>query len=230
MSASDRRGWIERARRLYATPIGGRFIRYTLVSVFNVVFSVAVVSIVFGVFRIWTEVPSTLFANVVTIPPAYYLTRTWAWGKSGRSHLMREVVPFWVMTLAGIALSIATSSEARHLGIAHHLNRTDRTALLVMANLLAFGVTWIGKFLAERPVPGTVCQTGRIDLHRHFCHPMTRRLANRVLIGSRIFANGEVVLFDDRADAEPSEVWKVVMFPGPTSEDGPAFRLLLELA
>ncbi len=148
MSASDRRGWIERARRLYATPIGGRFIRYTLVSVFNVVFSVAVVSIVFGVFRIWTEVPSTLFANVVTIPPAYYLTRTWAWGKSGRSHLMREVVPFWVMTLAGIALSIATSSEARHLGIAHHLNRTDRTALLVMANLLAFGVTWIGKFLA----------------------------------------------------------------------------------
>ncbi|MGP8163498.1 MAG: hypothetical protein ACLQAN_06970 [Acidimicrobiales bacterium] len=59
---------------------------------------------------------------------------------------------------------------------------------------------------------------------------MTRRLANRVLIGSRTFANGEVVLFDDRADAEPSEVWKVVMFPGPTSEDGPAFRLLLELA
>jgi hypothetical protein len=55
-------------------------------------------------------------------------------------------------------------------------------------------------------------------------------LANRVLIGSRTLANGEVVLLDDRADAEPSEVWKVVMFPGLTSEDGPAFRLLLELA
>jgi putative flippase GtrA len=147
MSSNARLSVVERARDLYATPTGGRFIRYTLVSAFNVVFSVAVLALVFGVFRLWTEVPSTLFANVVAIPPAYYLTRTWAWGKSGRSHLMKEVVPFWAMTLVGIAFSIATAAEARHLGIAHHLGRIDRTALLVAANLFAFGVTWIGKFL-----------------------------------------------------------------------------------
>jgi putative flippase GtrA len=147
MSSNARLSVVERARDLYATPTGGRFIRYTLVSAFNVAFSVAVLALVFGVFRLWTEVPSTLFANVVTIPPAYYLTRTWAWGKSGRSHLMKEVVPFWAMTLVGIAFSIATAAEARHLGIAYHLGRIDRTVLLVAANLFAFGVTWIGKFL-----------------------------------------------------------------------------------
>jgi putative flippase GtrA len=138
---------LERARRFYATRTGGRFVRFAFVSAFNLVFSVAVLAIVFGVFRLWTEVPSTLFANVVTIPPAYYLTRTWAWGKSGRSHLMKEVVPFWAMTLVGIAFSIVTAAEARHLGLAHHLGRVDRTALVVAANLFAFGVTWIGKFL-----------------------------------------------------------------------------------
>ena len=147
MSSNARLNVIDRARDLYATPTGGRFVRYTFVSAFNVAFSVAVLAIVFGVFRLWTEVPSTLFANVVTIPPAYYLTRTWAWGKSGRSHLMKEVVPFWAMTLVGIAFSIATAAEARHLGITYHLGRVDRTVLVVAANLFAFGVTWIGKFL-----------------------------------------------------------------------------------
>lgn len=138
---------LQRARRFYATRTGGTLVRYTLVSVFNVVFSVVVLVLVYGVFRLWTEVPSTLFANVVTIPPAYYLTRNWAWGKSGRSHLMKEVVPFWAMTLVGIAFSIVTAAEARHLGLAYHLSRIDRTALVVAANLFAFGVTWIGKFL-----------------------------------------------------------------------------------
>jgi putative flippase GtrA len=147
MSSDTRLSVIERARDLYASPTGGRLVRFTFVSAFNVVFSVTVLAIVFGVFRLWTEVPSTVFANVVTIPPAYYLTRTWAWGKSGRSHLMKEVVPFWAMTLVGIAFPLATAAEARHLGLAHHLGRVDRTALVVAANLFAFGVTWIGKFL-----------------------------------------------------------------------------------
>jgi putative flippase GtrA len=138
----------ERLRLFYATQAGGRFIRYTIVSAFNVAFSVFVLAIVFGVFRVWTEVPSTLFANIVAIPPGYYLTRTWAWGKSGRSHLLKEVVPFWVMTIAGVLLALATSDEARHIGLAHHLSRADRTGLLVVANLLAFGVVWIAKFFA----------------------------------------------------------------------------------
>jgi len=60
---------------------------------------------------------------------------------------MKEVVPFWAMTLVGIAFPLATAAEARHLGLAHHLGRTDRTGLVVAANLFAFGVTWIGKFL-----------------------------------------------------------------------------------
>jgi len=56
-------------------------------------------------------------------------------------------VPFWAMTLVGIAFSIVTAAEARHLGITYHLGRVDRTVLVVAANLFAFGVTWIGKFL-----------------------------------------------------------------------------------
>ena len=57
-----------------------------------------------------------VFANAVATFPSYWLNRNWAWGKSGRSHLMKEVVPFWVMSAFGIAFSIVGASVARHLG------------------------------------------------------------------------------------------------------------------
>ena len=50
--------------------------------------------------------PSAIFANAVATFPSYWLNRRWAWGKSGRSHFMKEIVPFWAMSAAGIAFSI----------------------------------------------------------------------------------------------------------------------------
>ena len=86
--------------------------RYATVSVISTVVSFSVLGLVFGVFRLWSEVPSTVFANLVASVPAYYLNRTWSWGKSGRSHVFKEVVPFWTMTAIGITMSIGTASLA----------------------------------------------------------------------------------------------------------------------
>ncbi|HEX2117654.1 MAG TPA: hypothetical protein VHF91_00595, partial [Acidimicrobiales bacterium] len=35
----------------------------------------------------------------------YYLNRKWAWGKKGKSHLMKEIVPFWSLALLGLIFS-----------------------------------------------------------------------------------------------------------------------------
>lgn len=133
--------------RLYQTPHGRKLFRYTMVSAISTVVSFAVLGIVYGVLRLWSEVPSTLFANVVATVPSYYLNRNWAWGKSGRSHLTREVLPFWGMALSGILFSIFTATEARHLSDVHHLHHFGRTVLVLGANLAAFGVLWVLKFL-----------------------------------------------------------------------------------
>ena len=37
--------------------------------------------------------------------PAYYLNRAWVWGKRGKSHLTKEVVPFWAFAFSGLVLS-----------------------------------------------------------------------------------------------------------------------------
>jgi hypothetical protein len=71
----------------------------------------------------------------------------WVWGKGGRSHLMKEIVPFWVMSAIGIVVSIGGAAVARHLGKTHHLSHPKETALLLVANLLSFGVFWVAKYM-----------------------------------------------------------------------------------
>jgi putative flippase GtrA len=118
-----------------------------MVSVISTVMAFTVLGIVFGVLRLWTEVPSAIFANIVMIVPNYYLNRAWVWGKFGRSSWRREVLPFWIISVWGIVLSIATAALAHHISAANHLSHNAATALLLTITLFAFGVVWALKFL-----------------------------------------------------------------------------------
>jgi putative flippase GtrA len=136
--------------RLWAfcrTPEGLKVIRYTTVSIISALTSLVVLTLVYGVLRLWTEVVSTLFANIVAGVPSYILNRRWVWGKSGRSRLWREVLPFWVMSLTGIGFALFTASMAHDFADQHHLHHLARTVLVVGANVAAFGILWFLKFL-----------------------------------------------------------------------------------
>ena len=98
------------------TPEARQLIRYTMVSVISTAVSFGVLALVFGVFHLWGEVGSTVFANAVASVPSYFLTRNWVWGKSGRSHLVKEIIPFWAMSALGIAFSIVGAAVAKHIG------------------------------------------------------------------------------------------------------------------
>jgi putative flippase GtrA len=126
---------------------GRKIFRYTMVSVISSVVSAIVIVLVYGVAKWWTEVPSTIFCNAVATFPSYWLNRQWAWGKSGRSHFMKEVVPFWVMAAMGIAFSIVGASLARHIGTHYRFGHTEQTVFVLVANFLSFAVFWVVKLL-----------------------------------------------------------------------------------
>ena len=141
---------LSRVRRFYDwlhTHEGRKIFRYSMVSVISTAVSAVVIVLVYGVFKVWTEVPSTIFANAVATFPSYWLNRQWAWGKKGRSHLVKEVLPFWVMAAMGIAFSIVGAALARRIGIHYKLSRFDQTLLVVVANFLSFAVFWVVKLL-----------------------------------------------------------------------------------
>ena len=58
-------------------------IKFTMVSVISALTSLVVLAIVYGVLRLWSEVPSVLFANLTAGIPSYILNRRWVWGKIG---------------------------------------------------------------------------------------------------------------------------------------------------
>ncbi|HTZ10332.1 MAG TPA: GtrA family protein [Acidimicrobiales bacterium] len=140
-------GALERVRRLYQTPSGRRLVRYAAVSVISTAVSFSVLGLVYGVFRWWSEAPSAAFANIVASVPAYTLNRRWSWGKSGRSHVFKEVVPFWTMTVIGIVLSTLSATGAHHFSNDHHLHHLARTVVVEGANTGSFAVLWVVKFL-----------------------------------------------------------------------------------
>ncbi len=133
--------------RFARTPEGLKLIRYTTVSIISALTSLVILTFVYGVLRLWSEVFSTLFANVMAGIPSYFLNRQWVWKKGGRSHLWREVLPFWVMSLTGIGFALFTASWAHNFADEHHLQHLARTVLVVGANVGAFGLLWVLKFL-----------------------------------------------------------------------------------
>ena len=133
--------------RLAGTPEGLKVVKYTAVSAISALTSLVVLTLVYGVLQLWSAVISTLFANVVAGVPSYLLNRRWVWGKSGRSHWWREILPFWVMSLTGIGFALFTATMAKDFAAAHHLHHLAKTVLVVGANIAAFGILWLLKFL-----------------------------------------------------------------------------------
>jgi hypothetical protein len=51
------------------------------------------------------------------------------------------------MSISGIGFALYTASLAHNFADAHHLQHLPRTALVVGANIAAFGILWFLKFL-----------------------------------------------------------------------------------
>ena len=132
---------------MIAHPSSVKLIKYAGVSVISTVVSQVTLFLTFGVFQLMSEVPANFVANVVATIPSYTLNRRWVWGKGGKSHFWREVVPFWVLSFIGLAFSSVAVWSAGQFARNHHLSHGATSLLVNAANLLAFGLLWVVKYL-----------------------------------------------------------------------------------
>jgi putative flippase GtrA len=110
-------------------------LRYCLVAAVNVIVGQG---LLFGLQHWWQPNVANVVAVAVSSVPAYYMNRSWVWGKSGKSHLRKEVVPFWAFTIAGLVVStIAITLVQDH---------TDSKVLILFTQLFVFGVLWVVRF------------------------------------------------------------------------------------
>ncbi len=138
---------IVRVRQMVAHPSSVKLIKYAGVSVISTVVSQVTLFLTFGVLQLMSEVPANIFANAVATVPSYTLNRRWVWGKGGKSHLWREVMPFWVLSFLGLAISSVAVWAAGQFARNHHLSHGATTLLVNAANLMSFALLWVVKFV-----------------------------------------------------------------------------------
>jgi putative flippase GtrA len=126
---------------------GKKLIRFTLVSAVSTVTSFASISLLYGLKIIPGILWATLVGNLIASLPAYNLNRRWTWGKRGRSHWRKEILPFWTMTALGIGVSQLGALFARHEVRTHHLSHLINTGLVAGANLASFAIFWVLKLI-----------------------------------------------------------------------------------
>src|SRR6266567_63471 len=106
-------------RALTRSPEVRKMFRYTMVSVIAVIITFIVLGLTVGLLQ-WSAFWANVTAATVATVPSYELNRTWAWGKSGKSHLWKEVVPFWALSFTGLAFSTYAAVLAESFAKHHH--------------------------------------------------------------------------------------------------------------
>lgn len=113
-------------------------VRYSAVSVVGVVLTQLLLLVGHGLFGLSAE-RANVAAVLLTSIPVFFLNRAWVWQLRGPSSMRREVLPFWAFTIAGLVLST--------LAVAGVASLTDSTVAVSLANIGAFGVLWVAKFV-----------------------------------------------------------------------------------
>lgn len=117
-----------------------------LVSVVTVVVSQIALFTLFAGFH-WTARSSNVLACVVGGIPSYYLNRRWTWGKTGPSHLLKEIVPFWGLACLGLVFSTWSADFAETKAHEFTSSRFTQAMIINAAVIGAFGVLWVAKFI-----------------------------------------------------------------------------------
>jgi len=120
---------------------GGRgelAVRYSMVSVVGVTITQLLLVLFVGILDLdptWSNVVAVSFTAI----PVFVLNKRWVWSRDGKVSFRREVLPFWVFTLAGLLLSTIMVTIAEGV--------SDSTLLVMAANISGFGILWVAKFL-----------------------------------------------------------------------------------
>jgi len=121
----------------YLTEKSGTIGRYLLVSALNVVNHQVLLQIGLRLFE-WSGGFANVVAAMISVIPAFLLSRYWVWQVSGSASLKSEIVPFWVIAVIGLVVSSGTAQWAD--------NAFGEPLLVSAASLAGYLLVWVAKF------------------------------------------------------------------------------------
>ena len=113
-----------------------KFARYAAVSGVATATSLTVLGALVATRALGASWANVLAVAVGTVP-SFELNRRWVWGKRGERSLLTEVVPFCVLSLAGLCLSTLTVGAAAAWATRASLQGGARTLVVEGAHMAA---------------------------------------------------------------------------------------------
>jgi putative flippase GtrA len=119
-----------------------RLVRYGSVSAIATTTSLLILGIL--VLLGWPAVLANVVATAVGTVPSFELNRRWVWAQDGRRSLIGQVLPFCLLSFAGLVLSTVAVHIAADATVGS--TRLVRTAAVESANVGTYGVLWLVQF------------------------------------------------------------------------------------
>ena len=127
------------------TQLGKRFIRFVLVAIASLASSILMLNLMLGVFH-RTAGLSGVIGAITGAAVSYVLSR-WAWERKGRPHLLKETLPFWLVSLGAWTVLGLTSHYASVWALENDKSHWQRVLIVDGAYLIANALTFIARFL-----------------------------------------------------------------------------------
>ena len=138
-------GFAGAVQRRLRTTVAKRFSRFTVAAAAALGTNQITLTICLGPLR-WTAGRSAITAWAAAAAVSYLVSR-WAWERKGRPNVLKETLPFWMVSI-GAAIVLTTATKfANQQAISMGLGHTRQVLFDDAANLLANCVTFLTRFV-----------------------------------------------------------------------------------
>lgn len=127
------------------TQFGKRFSRFVLAALVSAGTSELTLLACYGIFNV-TPGRSSVAAWFAGALVSYFMTR-WTWERKGRPNLLKETLPFWIVSVGTAIVLTVTTKWANQRALAMGLPDTERVMFAAAAYFVANCVTFLTRFL-----------------------------------------------------------------------------------
>jgi putative flippase GtrA len=127
------------------TQVGKRFVRFVLVAIASLASSILMLNLLLGVFHLTAGLSGVIGA--ITGAVVSYVLSRWAWERKGRPHLLKETLPFYLVSLGAWTVLGLTSHYASVWALSNDKSHWQRVLIVDGAYLIANAVTFVARFL-----------------------------------------------------------------------------------
>jgi putative flippase GtrA len=122
----------------FKRPLVQKLLRYCAASAAGTVAGLAALVFFHAVLE-WPGVAANIASVTIGVIPNWLINRYWTWQRTGRDRMTLEAIVFWLIAIVGLILS--------SVFVAYADNRWGTTFAIAVAQMVGFGVLWVGRFI-----------------------------------------------------------------------------------